>query len=165
MNTPWLDALLKACEQLQFVDLDIREHVLVKAKQEVCSMKMRLEQQAIPPASADKAQEKPRECGQDLERKVMDALYDAQWCEKCGGMWGNHSTEQHDALSGAVEQEKPREWPCEHVLNVDGRWCRIINRGTDAAINQDVLQITMFCPICGAVRPSTPADSGKEGAK
>ena len=22
------------------------------------------------------------------------------WCEKCGGMWGDHSTERHDVLAG-----------------------------------------------------------------
>jgi hypothetical protein len=82
----------------------------------------------------------------------------AQWCEKCGGMWGNHSTEQHDTLSGAVAQEKPREWPCEHIEKTGlGNW-RYKHKGR---INDWVQKCDNFCPICGAVR-TTPADSGKE---
>jgi hypothetical protein len=30
----------------------------------------------------------------------QDSTANQFWCEKCGGMWGEHSTERHDLLAG-----------------------------------------------------------------
>jgi len=104
MNTPWLDALLKACEQLQFVDLDIRERVLVKAKQEVCAMKMRLEQ-SIPPARPEKAQRCCDNCTHQNSRPTSEVRSVCSCCYDVLSMF----TPKLSAESQQMAQEKPRE--------------------------------------------------------